>query len=58
MAGEFECIKEYGIDASSPDGQQTLIEIAKLAAQQNGGGTSQFIKEYGIDSPLLKADRQ
>ncbi|QYF49377.1 hypothetical protein RHABOEDO_001707 [Candidatus Rhabdochlamydia oedothoracis] len=28
-----------------------MVEIAKLAAQSDGGGTSQYIKEYGITDP-------
>src|SRR5271163_2807840 len=47
-------LQKYGIDPHTQEGQQALIEIAKLAAQQNGWGTSQYIKEYGIDASTLE----
>lgn len=43
-------IETYAIDLKSREDQRTLIEIAKLAAQENGHGTSQWIEVYGIDS--------
>ena len=43
-------LQRYGIDPRTPEGQQALIEIAKLAAQQDGDGTSKYIKKYGIDA--------
>ena len=43
-------LQRYGIDPRTPEGQQALIEIAKLAAQQNGERTSKYIKDYGIDA--------
>ena len=49
----LEAVKDfqrYGIDPRTPEGQNALIEIAKLAPQQNGTGTSKFIKDYGIDA--------
>ena len=45
-----EDLQKYGIDPHTPEGQQTLIEIAKLAAQQNGGITSTCILYYGLDA--------
>ena len=44
-------LKKYGIDPRSPEGQQAVIEIAKLAAQLHSGtGPSENIKNYGIDA--------
>ena len=48
--GTSKYIKNYGLDAFTPEGLQALTEIAKLAAKQSGGGTSVYIKEYGIDT--------
>ena len=48
-------LQRYGIDPRTPEGQQALIEIAKLAAQQDGKGTSQYIKNYGLDAIPLGA---
>ena len=50
MAGEPPNILKTMALTLRPKGRQALIEIAKLAAQSNGGGTSQHIKEYGIDA--------
>ena len=45
-----EDLKLYGIDPHTLKGQKALIEIAKLAVQQNGMLTSKYIKNYGIDA--------
>ena len=37
-------IQNYGINTKTLEGQRALIEIAKIAASQNGEGTSQYIK--------------
>ena len=43
-------IQSYGIYLHTPECQQALIEIAKLAAQRNGLGTSLYIQKFGIDA--------
>ena len=43
-------IQRSGIDPRTPEGQQALIEIAKLAAQQQPYETCAHIKNYGIDA--------
>ena len=48
---------KYGIDPHSPEGQQALIEIAKLAAQQNGWETSNRIDSHGINGSTPQGQR-
>jgi hypothetical protein len=50
-------IQNYAIDANTPGGQAALIEIAKLAAQKDGWGTSEFIANYGIDPNTLQGQK-
>ena len=47
-------LQRYGIDPRSPEGQKALVEIAKLAAQQDGWRTSENIKNYGIEASSPK----
>ena len=49
-------IKKYGIN-KFPGGQKVLIEIAKLAAQENGLGISEFIQNYGIDTSTSEGQK-
>ena len=50
-------IKEYGIDASTLEGQQALIEIAKLAAQHYAQETLAHLDSYPIEKVSVKGKR-
>ncbi len=45
-----EHLLQCGLDPNSLEIQEALVEIAKLAAQENGEHTSQYIRNYGIDA--------
>ena len=48
--GAVKEIQSYGLYSHTPEGQQALIEIAKLEAQRNGRETSEYIQKFGIDA--------